>query len=263
MRMNRVARPAGGFSLVELMVSVVIGLAVLWGMSTVYVNTAVGGRVSSSAMQLNQDARAVMDIMVNDIRRAGFWGTAVAGTDNPFTATTTTIAISGTSNECIAYSYDATYASSPPGAVDPRDFFGFRLTAGGILQLFDPPSSSTVGSTTAVCASSTWENLTDELGIQVTGLTFDTTGSRCIAFEAAKYKPTDVNTFTQWATTSGIGRACNSAAPGPYPTPPDTFVETRQVNIILRVKSRADPTLPEVTLSETVLVRNSRVSSSP
>jgi len=110
-----------GISLIELMVGMVISLVVLWGISVVYLNTSAASRTGNAATQVNQDLRAMMDIMVADIRRAGSWGTASSGS-NPFTAAATNLAISS-DGQCILYSYDATYAGGTAGVVDAVDGF--------------------------------------------------------------------------------------------------------------------------------------------
>ena len=260
---NRRKRTAG-VSLVELMIGIVVGLVVLWGISSVYVNTARGSRTTTTANQLNQDMRAVMDIMVNDIRRAGFSGASANSAANPFATPTTVPVLTnlGTNRDCILYSYDATHAGSAPGVPNAGvDFFGFRLTDGGVVQTL---GSTTLATTAAAgCASNEWDNLTDERAITVTELSFNTVGSRCIAFVPAVYKPSDTGTFTTWTTAAGQGQACApgvSSAPTPYPDATHAFVETRQVNITLRARSVTDATLPEQTLTATALVRNNRVT---
>jgi type II secretory pathway component PulJ len=251
-------RGSAGISLVELMVGIAVGLVVLVGLSSVYVNSVRGGRTTTASNQLNQELRALMDIMVNDLRRTGHWSTAAAGVANPFMALTTQPAING--GNCILYSYDATFAGITPGVPGPEDRFGFRLNTGGVVQAVQP---GTLASTATPCANANWEPLTDELSTQVTQLTFDTAGSKCIAFIPGNYVPTDSTTYTQWTTASGNGPACDpgaSNAPSPYPdTTTHHFVETRQVNITLAGQSRTDPTLPAVTLNEAVLIRANRV----
>lgn len=252
-----------GLSLVELLVGVAVGLLLLVGLSSVYVSTAKGGRTTTQVNQLSQEMRAVMDIMVNDIRRAGYWGAPAVGVKNPFTeaATLPTIVQSGDLG-CILYAYDATYIGGAPGVVDAKvDFFGFRLD-NGIIWIATP---GTLGSTVAAGCGNTggWTGLTDERGVKVTKLIFDTIGSKCIALDPAEYDPTEVkeppDTFKYWLTTSGTGPACDPAAPGAPASPPHQFIETRQVNIRLVAESRTDPTLPALELRESVLIRNNRV----
>lgn len=263
--LSRRARRMAGISLVELMVGIAVGLVVVWGMSAVYVNSAQGSQTTTSANQLNQDMRAVMDIMVNDIRRSGYWGAPVSGAANPFTAAATLPKISslGTLRDCIVYSYDATFASASPGVTAGVDFFGFRLNDAGVLQTLDQSGSSTLASTATSCANIVWQDLTDARSVNVTQLSFDTVGSKCIAFVPASYLPANSATFTTWTTAAGNGAACSpsaSNAPVSYPdTTTNAFVETRQVNITLKARSRTDTTLPEVTLTAAVLLRNNRV----
>jgi type IV pilus assembly protein PilW len=267
--LGRVTRRSAGLSLVELMVGIVVGLLVLWGMSSVYVNSARGGRTTNAANQLNQDLRAVMDIMANDLRRAGYWANAAPAIPNPFMTATTWPVISGAGNGCIVYSYDATYAGSAPGAVNPGvDFFGFRLTENGTIQTLDQVNSATLSSTATSCDNIAWENLTDGRSIRITALTFDSAGSQCIAFVPSAYKADDSSTYVRWATSGTYsGPACHPAASGAPATYPDTathaFVETRQINIVLTGRSLVDAALPEQTVRETVFVRSNRVVNPP
>ncbi len=252
-----------GYSLIELMVGMVVSLIVLWGLSTVYLNFSRGSQVTTRATQLNQDMRAVMDIMISEIRRAGYWENATKGA-NPFTAAATNLEISSSSN-CILYSYDATFAGGSPGVVDSNaafmDFFGFRLS-GGALQTLLPTANLASTSTSAQCGTDAiWESLTDQRAITVTALTFDTIGSKCISYLPTTYDPTDTTTFTAWTTTGGTVPACNPTVPGApvtYPAATNTFVETRRINISLTAQSKTDSTVVR-TLNGTVLVRNNRV----
>lgn len=253
-----------GFTLIELMVGIAVGLIVLLGMSSVYLNTARGSRTTTTANQLNQDLRAVMDIMVNDIRRAGYWDGAGAGA-NPFTTVTTDLQI-GAGGNCVLYSYDAMYAGGAAGVVNGGvDVLGFRLS-GGVVQTLDPTANLAVTSTATPCAAATasaaWQNLTDDRAITVTTLTFDTIGSKCISFVPSAYDALDNTTYTAWTTSGGTVSACNATtangAPATAPPATNATVETRLVNITLTAQSVTDATLAS-TLTETVLVRNNRV----
>ena len=250
-------RPSAGFSLVELMVGIAIGLVVLVGLSSVYINTVVGGRTTTASNQLSQELRALMDIMVNDLRRAGYSSGGVAGAANPFLAATTAPRLEA---GCVLYSYDATFLGVTPGVPGDEDRFGFRLNADGVVQAVRP---GTLASTATPCADAKWEPLTDEISTEVTTLEFDTVGSECIAFVADSYIAANPATFEHWKTAKGTGPACDPAAdnaPAPYPNvATNHFVETQQINIRLVGRSRSDPTLPELELRETVLVRANRV----
>lgn len=251
-----------GFSLVELMVGVTVGLFVILAMSAVYINASRGSRDSIQANRLNQDMRAVMDIMVADIRRAGYWGSAAAGGTNPFTLRTGTPTDIYVSANCILYSYDATYAGGTTTADAGVDFFGFRLdSTTNTVQML---SSATLVDTSTACANTTWENMTDPNVIQVTALTFDTIGSRCLAYDSDNFNPNDASTASyaaNWSVSTGTTTACATAPPSgtTIPATADTYVETRQINITLTAQHASDTSLTR-TLTESVLVRNNRIT---
>lgn len=260
-RMMTHRRASAGFSLVELMVGIAVGLVVLVGLSSVYINTVIGGRTTTASNQLSQELRALMDIMVNDLRRAGHSSAGVAGATNPFLVPTTVPVISNPAakRDCILYSYDATFLGVTPGVPGLEDRFGFRLDDKGVVQAVQP---GTLAGTDTPCANAAWEPLTDEVSTEVMEMEFDTVGSECIAFVANSYVATNPATFVHWKTEAGTGPACDKDAdnaPDPYPDATHHFVETQQINIRLLGRSRTDPTLPTLELRETVLVRANRV----
>ena len=256
-----------GISLIEMMVGFVVALVVLWGISVVYLNTSSTEKTTKAATQLNQDLRAMMDIMVGDIRRAGSWVNATSG-NNAFTDPNVNLAIIDADaakpgiGTCILYSYDATFVGgTTAGAVDAGDIFGFRV-AGGVLQTLIPSSLTTTATAATDCGNAAiWSDLSDSRAVTM-AMSLDTTGSQCVAFDRASYVTTDPTTYNAWATTGGFGVACDPTAPGapsPYPTAPRVpRLETRQVNITLTATSKTDATLTR-TLSDTALVRNNRV----
>lgn len=256
-----------GLSLVEMMIGITVGLLALVAMASLYLNSIAGSRTASAANQLNQSLRGVMDIMVNDIRRAGHWATPAQGKANPFQEAATNLRVAAS---CILYSYDATHAGGAPGVVDAgTDFGGFRLNASGVVQAVNP--AGLLADTQTACANVTWLDLSDQRTIEITGLSFSLadsrnpplTSSKCMAFQRATYQGNSAATYQQWTSASTETPACDPAATG-APTPfPDvathTFVETRIVNITLKGKSRTDATLEEQELREAVLVRSNRI----
>lgn len=65
---------ARGFSLVELMVAVVIGLLVLAAVSTVMVNSKKNYTVQDSLARLQENARVAVDFVTRDLRTVGYFG---------------------------------------------------------------------------------------------------------------------------------------------------------------------------------------------
>lgn len=67
---------SGGFSLIELMLAMLVGLIIIGGVMSLYISTRNTQRVSEDQLQLLSDARFVINTIGYDIRQAGFWGTA-------------------------------------------------------------------------------------------------------------------------------------------------------------------------------------------
>jgi type IV pilus assembly protein PilW len=65
-----------GFSLIELMLAMVIGLIIIGGVMSLYVSTRNTQRVSEDQLQLISDARFVINTISDDLRMAAYWGRA-------------------------------------------------------------------------------------------------------------------------------------------------------------------------------------------
>lgn len=248
------ARPQRGVSLVELMVAIAIGMIVVLGAIQVYLTAARGGVTATRSNRLNQDLRAVLNVMMDDIRRAGHMSDPTALTSNPFTQATTDLAVAA---NCVRYSYDATWKGGSGNVVDPgTDFSGFRFFNNAVQFMV-----STTNASTATCADTLgWENVTDPSVVRIASLSFDVVGSKCIAFDPATYQESDPTTYQSWTTTSGTTTACvagSAGAPSPFPTG-KSLVEVRTVRISLTAQHASDATLT-ATASDTVTLRNHRV----
>jgi prepilin peptidase dependent protein B len=269
-----------GLNLVELMIGLVVGMIVLAAMTTVYLNTARGSRDTLNANRLNQDLRAVMDIMVSDIRRAGYWGTADAGNTNcfalrtPRTANPTNCAAApvnlpqdvatdiyiSDSNRCILYSYDGTYRDGDTTGTPSTagaDSFGFRLS-GNAVQMLN--ASSRIDTDQACTSVATWNNLTDSSVIRISALTFITSspgagqqGSQCL----------NADTGATWTAAASSAAACADTTAAGYVAPGagNRLAETRQITISITANHVSDTSLQR-TLTESVLVRNNRLCTS-
>jgi type IV pilus assembly protein PilW len=79
---NRAARYFGngttlrqrGFSLVELMVSIVIGLVILAAMVALFVNSSGSNRELARANSLIENGRLAIELLESDVVHAGYWG---------------------------------------------------------------------------------------------------------------------------------------------------------------------------------------------
>jgi type IV pilus assembly protein PilW len=73
---GRIQRPVrhGGFTLVEMMISMAIGLVLILGAVTIYTNGRQNFQTFESVAKLQDDARYALELMAPDVRLAGFWG---------------------------------------------------------------------------------------------------------------------------------------------------------------------------------------------
>jgi len=176
--MRSIDNKTSGFSLMEMMVSIVIGMIIVAAASTMLVNILKAQKDISSSARLNQELGTAMAVMSNEIRRAGF---SVCD-DNTYTCKDAggsplvsyglgeDIKIDKYSDDgdCILYRYNENINDNPDDLGEHR---GFRLN-GDTIQMAEPAGNVT-------CSNGTWLNLTDPKVFKVTALSFSTTGSKC------------------------------------------------------------------------------------
>jgi type IV pilus assembly protein PilW len=100
-----VPKPArqNGYSLIELMVSIALGLIIVAGLLTIFVNSKSASNTNQRTSEIQTNGRFAIDILKADLRASGFRGFSWA---EPNTPTTTLTPIS---NECLD-------ASATPGS---------------------------------------------------------------------------------------------------------------------------------------------------
>ena len=232
--------PSAGFSLVELMVALTVGLVILAGVTNIFSSTVKGNADTLKATRLNQELRAAMDIMTRDITRAGYWSittganSAVSSSgvvnlvNNPFTAGVNDLSVTGS---CITYAYSL----NDDQTVDDTEKFGFQLSNNEILSRTGGNNLSCTPSVT-----NTWASVTDAKLVKITGLTF-TVIRKC------------TNTTPQPTRNCTFGAADYHA-----PAANDTTVTVRRVDITLEGELASDPGVKR-KLTESVRVRNDLV----
>lgn len=149
-----------GVSLVELLVGLVIALVIMGGAFAAFIAVSNSSRTNIRADRINVDVQTILDVMANDIRRAGYTGKPQTG--NPFA----TIAPTSGTSSCFLYSYDA----NGNGIKDADEYFGFRQS-GTVVQV------RTNGSSDTDCNDGTWQPLSDPnlMQIPANGLQFTVT----------------------------------------------------------------------------------------
>ncbi len=164
-----------GFTLIEIIVALAISSILMLALAAVFSNVVRHSNESLSQSRLYQNLSAALDMVANDIRRAGYWGQAVTdvgtGTNtNPFMSTASGVDLTINGN-CVTLSYDrdsnGTLAAINTANDDER--YGYRLTAGAIQAR---PSSA---SFSCGAGASTWEDITDPNLITVTAFTLTPT----------------------------------------------------------------------------------------
>ena len=162
-------RQQQGLSLVELMITITLGLLLMAALTAVFSNTLGVNSRSLKLSQLYEEATAIMDLVAGDIKRTGYRGDAAELIYDPANASTDfndSIVIANVTgealNSCILFDYDADGDGVHDGA---SEAFGYRLLEGRIQR-----RRSAAG-----CDAGGWENITTNDMIAVTGLEFSLT----------------------------------------------------------------------------------------
>ena len=147
-----------GFTLIELMVALVIGLLLMLGLTTFLINNIRSNSDTLKAIRLNQEMRATMMLMSRELRRSGYWSSTASAT-NPFQTMTTS------TSGCVLYSYDrnATASTTVPSDVQ----YGFLLASGAVYM-----RSSGSSYTCTPGANNVWEAVTDDHVTNISSLSF-------------------------------------------------------------------------------------------
>src|SRR5512134_1879242 len=103
-------RRSSGFSLVELMVALTIGLITLTVLATVFSQTSSGRTDLERVTRLVENSRYASDVIGDDVRHAGFYGTFMPPTDAVFTDP----------SPCDWNTADVNTLGWQPGVVPPR-----------------------------------------------------------------------------------------------------------------------------------------------
>jgi len=178
-----------GFNLIELMISMALGLIVLGGAISVFLATSNSNRDVLNAIRLNQELRGVMSFVTRDLRRAGSWGYIAAialdpsktMADNPFngvgqitgtpscdpTISGLTAGDGGTDVDgdgalecvysCVEYTYDLSVDGLHGGN---SELFGFGFE--------DDVVKLRQGGTTCAAGMVGWEAVTDDNVVKIT-----------------------------------------------------------------------------------------------
>lgn len=111
-----------GMTLVELMISILAGVVVIFAVTNLLVGTLSGNTTNMRYTRMNQDLRSTLEAMAKDVTRAGEWALA---DDVVHMANVAELALSGTSGTVTAT------ARNPATAAD-ENVFGFTNAANAL-----------------------------------------------------------------------------------------------------------------------------------
>lgn len=208
-----------GLSLIEIMISLTLGIIVLAGVTSVFTGNLATQSTISARAQIEQDVRAAMEYMARDIRRSGYYSGNQSTTVNPFQAE---LAV-GNPSSCILYAYD----TKKDGQITDDDKLGFRLSSNA-LQLRRKAANCD--------APHSWENLTDVNTIIVKKLKFT------------------INTVFCTDVTAELHVDCK----GSVQKTNEVHVHTYDVKIELTAQLKADPSM-SISSEQTVRIKNESV----
>ena len=148
-----------GMSIVELMVGIALGMFLVAGAATLFVSHLGNSRRLLQEARVNQDLRAAADLIARDLRRAGHWGNAIAGTVVATGATATTpnpykAVVDNAGQQKIEYQYSRDPVED--GVVNANEFGGIQRTNAGVIQMK---------------INNAWQDVTDPNTINVSALT--------------------------------------------------------------------------------------------
>lgn len=247
-----------GMTLIELMIGLLVGAIISAGAISAFNNSLKSSTDNMNLTRLNQDLRTMMDIMVRDIRRAGFVTSDPALNDddgdtindflmnNPFAA----VAVED-GNTCFVYMYNRNYDSedhTTDPLVDDTERLGFKLVG---TELKMRNSSSTLPCS---AGGSGWQSLTDP-AVEISALQFQLTSTSIDL--TSMITDTDTDGVPDGdANNNGIcdaGEACNTCTINGSPDP--ACITSRVVTISLTGRLSADNTVTQ-TITEQVRIRN-------
>lgn len=161
-------RLQAGTSLVELMISMVLGFASLTALSSLVAHGIGLNNLLMAKSRLDEELNAVMAVMEQDLKRTGYFGLTKQLVINPSAITNPfakTLHISSfgseTANSCITFAYDRNN-NGQLDKVASNEEFGFRLNNKAVEMRVDGYS----------CGASYWQDLTDSKMVNVTKLSF-------------------------------------------------------------------------------------------
>ena len=174
-------RPSG-FTLIELMVAMVVGLIVAAIAMSMYVSLIRANATSIQVTRLTLSLQGALDVMERDLRRAGYFANAVSTALNTTLVNPATFTINDLQRvsaaaplyDCILIRYD----SNGDGAVSGSDeILGYKFNGSEQSIQFHSWNSVAAQQNDLCNTSSGWNSITNNGSTSVTALSFAITPS--------------------------------------------------------------------------------------
>lgn len=153
-----------GISLLELLVSITIGLILLLVLFNLMTNLLVTQASDKRKAQVASVLDASMSMMSMELRRAGYWGSTSGGT-NPYG----TLFIEN-GGQCIRFSYAQLPDEAATAAANR--YLAFRLNGSTLQRL-----QTTQANWSCTAAANLWQDMSKPSLAVITGLRFDSVNS--------------------------------------------------------------------------------------
>jgi prepilin peptidase dependent protein B len=210
-----------GFTIVEMMVGITVGLFVVGGSLNLFTRNVVSSRQLMLETRLNQDLRAAADLLTRELRRAGFWGNAIQGTIATGTGSVTTAnpysSLNNVSSAEVNYGFSRDSVEN--NLLDSSEQFGFRVNAGALQMQ---------------TSSGSWVDVTDTNTLSLQSIT-----------------------LTPTSTTLPIGNLCYKTCAAGTPNCPTVTV--RSYAIVLNGSAASDTNLKR-SFKTSVRLRNEQLA---
>lgn len=136
-----------GLTLVELMITITLGMVLMTGVMSVFSSVARYNTDTFKHARIRQELQAVLDLIATEVRKTGSapYGVTVGSYLSP--------------GDCVLFSYDL----NASGALDVNDRFGFRYAGASA-------GTAQYGEGVTACSTGTWTDLNDANAVTVTDL---------------------------------------------------------------------------------------------
>lgn len=178
-----------GFTLIELMIGLLVGLIVLSGVLYTFITLLGGARDISNSSKLNREASMLDSLISGELRRTGYWPPDGSSGSSPYSnAATPDLVIAGLNDECIMYSY-MNNAVSP--AVSVARGIAYDAVSKSVLY-------GAVSASLSSCTTTGWTEIMPQSTLSIDSMRFTL---NCEDFEGNTVSPADCS-LTNYAGLS-------------------------------------------------------------